>query len=659
MRFRSTLVTVAFGALPGLLIYSTAFPQPTQHKKTKPGAKAAPPAASPTQAAYAKEIVPLVKQFCGGCHSGASPAAGLALTSFPDVAAVLKARDVWANVATNVQNAHMPPDGAPHPTQAQRDLLVHWVAGTLAMGGPAEVHEHVTLRRLNRTEYNNTIRDLLGVEFHPADDFPADDVGYGFDNIGEVLSLSPLLLEKYLSAAEKVAQAAIITPEAAPPQQPGTPTPLPPFQQKINAYHPTPATREAVTRKILADFARRAYRRPVTQAEVDRLVRCAMLAKREGESFERGIQLGVEAALVSPSFLFRAGADPKPSKAAVPRLLNDYEIASRLSYFLWSSMPDEALFTLAQKGKLHDPTVLSAQVKRMLRDPKAQALADNFAGQWLQLRNLANVAPDHERFPDFNDTLRAAMRTETEMFFESIVNEDHSVLDFLSADYTFLNEPLAKHYGITGVTGDNFRRVTLTGDQRGGLLSQASILTVTSNPTRTSPVKRGKWVLEQLLGTPLPPPLPGVGQLPDDKQGPLVGTLRQRMEQHRKNPICASCHARMDPIGFGLENYDAVGGWRTQDGNLPIDASGVLPDGKSFNGPAQLKTILLSKKDQFVHCLSEKLLIYALGRGLDPPDERAVDTVVAKTAKQGYRFSALITAIVQSDPFRLRKGKGA
>jgi hypothetical protein len=321
-------------------------------------------------------------------------------------------------------------------------------------------------------------------------------------------------------------------------------------------------------------------------------------------------------------------------------------------------MPDDELLNLAAKGTLQNPTVLAGQLKRMLNDPKAHSLAENFAGQWLELRNLATVSPDTMRFPDFNDKLRSAMKTETEMFFDSIVKDDRSILDFIDAKYTFLNEPLAKHYGITGVTGDDFRRVELTSNERGGLLSQASILTVTSNPTRTSPVKRGKWVLEQLLDQPPPPPPPGVPALADDKKGPLVGTLRQRMEQHRTNPLCASCHANLDPMGFGLENYDATGGWRTQDGGQPIDASGVLPGNIKFNGPAELKAILKTKKTLVARCISEKLLTYGLGRGVESTDKCWLDGIVDYVAKHDYRFSAVITAIVQSDPFRKRRGDG-
>ena len=344
--------------------------------------------------------------------------------------------------------------------------------------------------------------------------------------------------------------------------------PLPASNRRILFVSPKSlADQDVCTRRVLADFARRAYRRPVTAPEVDRLVRYVKGAQKQGDSWERGIQLGITAVLVSPNFLFRVEADPNP-KGSNAHLVSDYELASRLSYYLWSSMPDETLFKLAAKGMLQKPEMLKAQVKRMLRDPKAQSLADNFAGQWLQLRNLATISPNTGQFKDWNDTLRKSMRTETEMFFEAIVTEDRSVLDFLDAKFTYLNEPLAKHYGIEGVTGDNFRRVTLSGDQRGGLLGQASILTVTSNPTRTSPVKRGKWVLEQFFNTPPPPAPPNVPKLDDDAHGPLQGTLRQRMEQHRKDPTCASCHARMDPIGFGLENYDAVGAWRNFDGKI-------------------------------------------------------------------------------------------
>jgi hypothetical protein len=337
--------------------------------------------------------------------------------------------------------------------------------------------------------------------------------------------------------------------------------------------------------------------------------------------------------------------------------VDEYALASRLSYFLWSSMPDEQLFDLAAHGKLRRN--LDAQVTRMLKDPKSSAFVENFAGQWLQLRNLKLVAPDTKQFPAFDDSLRVAMQKETEMFFDSILHENRSVLDFISADYTFVNEKLGKLYGLKDVKGENFRKVSLNNPERGGLLSQASILTLTSNPTRTSPVKRGKWVLENLLGAPPPPPPPNVPELNESKDAVLTGTLRQRMEQHRSNPSCASCHARMDPIGFGLENFDAIGEWRQKDAGLQIDPSGTLVTGESFNGPSGLRAILLKqKRDEFIRCISEKVLTYALGRGLEYYDKCAVDQITKNLAKDHYRFSSLIAEVVKSVPFQMRRGEG-
>jgi hypothetical protein len=340
--------------------------------------------------------------------------------------------------------------------------------------------------------------------------------------------------------------------------------------------------------------------------------------------------------------------------------IGDYEFASRLSYFLWSSMPDEELFTLAANRTLRDPAVLESQVSRMLKSPKSQALVDQFASQWLQIHNLRNAARDPAGFPGFDPELRDAMARETLLCFGYVVAQNRSILELLDADYTFLNERLAKHYGISNVAGNQFRKVPLAGNRnRGGLVTQASILTVTSNPTRTSPVKRGKWILEQILGTPPPPPPPDIPALPDDKKTPLTGTLRQRMEQHRANPSCASCHARLDPLGFGLENFDAIGAWRDRDGDAPIDATGVLPTGESFNGPAELKTVLKSKSDAFVRNLVEKMTTFATGRGIEPADVCAIDTIVADLAQNQHKFHRLILDIVRSDPFQKRRSLGA
>jgi hypothetical protein len=415
------------------------------------------------------------------------------------------------------------------------------------------------------------------------------------------------------------------------------------------------------SREVLERFASRAYRRPVAPDELARLLKLADARLAKGDKWEAAMQFAMTAVLVSPKFLFRVELDDRPDSAN-PHPLDEYQLASRLSYFLWSSMPDQELFDLAAKKQL--TANLDAQVKRMLRDPKAQALVDNFVMQWLQLQPLKNASPDPKKFPQFNEQLRAAMLTETKLFFGEIVREDRRILDILDADFTYVNGPLAKHYGIPfGAKGggrrnwEEFVRVELKGTNRGGVLTQASLLTVTSNPGRTSPVKRGRYVLEQLLGTPPPPPPPNVPELEKDGKAVNAGTLRQQMEAHRKNPACANCHAKMDGLGFGLENFDAIGGYRTKDGSSPIDASGELPGNVKFNGPAELKAVLLSKKDLFARCLTEKMMTYALGRGLEFYDRRAVDAVVAGVAKNDYKFSALVTEIVRSDPFRMRRGK--
>ena len=744
--------------------------------------------AQKTKPSFERDVAPIIKQYCLDCHGAEDPSAGIALNDLK-TAAILKHRDVWDLVAQNVDSGHMPPKRKPGPTRAQRDRLVEWIQSTLsAVDCNIEDPGHITLHRLNREEYNNTIRDLVGVDFKPAADFPSDDVGYGFDNIGDVLSISPLLMEKYLGAAEQITEKAIVVPDLktvrfnaerldpdsvndtdggnvllgvtgsdatiehefardgdyifrvrafgqqfgpepvrmsirldgkelrlvdvkAEANAPATfeetinvkagkhklsavytnnykvvdaPDPkdrgdrnllveffevtgplgqpeLPSSHRRIIFQQPTETNRIETARTLLRAFARRAYRRPVSDAEVERLLRYVTLAQKQGESFERGIQLAVQAILTSPHFLFRVETDPKVTDDKKIGLLDDYQLASRLSYFLWSSMPDEELFQCAERGELKDPVVLEKQARRMLKDVKARALADNFASQWLTLRNLDTFAPDPDHFPNFTDALRLAMRKETELFFQAIVREDRSIMDFLDARFTFLNEPLARHYGIKGVYGNEFRRVVfdaIQSEQRGGLLTQASVLTVTSNPTRTSPVKRGKWVLETIFGTPPPPPPPGVPELEETKKAITATTVRQRLEEHRKNPACASCHARMDGIGFGLENYDAVGAWRTRDGNSAVDSSGTLTSGESFQGATQLKTILKSKKNEFATALSAKLLTYALGRGLESYDKCVVQDIVKYATQRDYRFSALVIGVVQSDAFRKRRSTG-
>jgi mono/diheme cytochrome c family protein len=592
---------------------------------------------------FAKDIAPLVQQYCGRCHGERRPRGGMVLTGFTDNDSVRKKRSVWEQVGDNLRSGDMPPPGRPRPSADELAKINAWLdAVVFQMDCNGEQDPgSVTLRRLNRAEYNNTIRDLFGIQFQPADDFPQDDVGYGFDNIGDVLSLPPLLMEKYLAAAEKVVEKVMASPEA-----------------RKRLFIVTTQNEEAA-RQILERFAGRAYRRPLRRDEVQRLLRFVEMAEKNHEGFDAGIGLAVQAVLASPHFLFRVEMDRRPDNPKAIHPVTDYELASRLSYFLWSSMPDDELFDLARDKKLHQADVLEKQVRRMLKDWRARALVDNFAGQWLQLRTLKEFKPDPDLFPRFDEKLRAAMLKETELFFDNVVREDRSVLDFIDSDYTFVNERLAKHYGLSGVKGEEFRRVSLTGTPRGGILTQAAVLSVTSNPTRTSPVKRGKWILENILGTPPPPPPPGVEELKDDKEAVLSGSLRQRMEQHRANPNCATCHQRMDPLGFGFENFDAVGGWRTREGKHAIDPSGVLPNGQSFKGPVELRAILKTRREAFARCLAEKLLTYALGRGVERFDRCALDDIVKSAAKDDFKFSRLALDIVKSDPFQKRRGKGS
>jgi hypothetical protein len=417
-------------------------------------------------------------------------------------------------------------------------------------------------------------------------------------------------------------------------------------------------TPEQAAREILKPFASRAFRRPARPEEVDALVRLVNPALEEGETFERGIQIAVAAVLVSPHFLFRVEIDPEADNPKSIRELNDYELASRLSYFLWSSMPDDELFSLADRGVLHEDDVLEAQIRRMLQSDKAQALVVNFGGQWLNLRNLEDVTPDPTRFGHFSDALRRDMRRETELFFATVMREDRSILEFLTGDFTMVNGRLAGHYGMNGISGEEFQKVALTDGKRIGLLTHASILTLTSNPTRTSPVKRGKWIMENILGTPPPDPPPNVPMLEEAQKASPNLSLREQMVLHRKNPVCASCHRKMDPLGFGFENFDAVGRWRNKDGEFPVDASGELPGGERFSGPADLVRILAKRKTQFTETLVSRMLVYALGRGLKPYDQSAIDEIVGRVEKNDYRFSSVITGIVMSRPFRMRRGDG-
>jgi mono/diheme cytochrome c family protein len=744
-------------------------------------------------------VAPFVAKHCIDCHGPQKKKANLALHIYKDEKALLKDRKVWTSVLQMLTSGEMPPVGRPQPTIEEVEALQKAVYGIfdVADAGKRDPGK-VTMRRLNRAEYKNTIRDLVGVDFDPTEDFPADDVGYGFDNIGDVLSISPVLMERYLVAAEEITRRAIHVGDPPPPAKrptagqflqskeskiirdtslrildvagdfsathkildegkytfrirayskqvgdepvkvafkvdgeqihtaeikPGSgktdakiyeapPLDLKPGEHTISLTFLNPYTdpdakktedakrtlyvrnfefegppdtmppihkrlmlcdrslpKRKQAREILTRFASRAYRRPATKDEIERLLQFVDRAEKNNERFEAGIQLAMQAVLCSPKFLFRVELDDRPTLGE-PHPITDYQLASRLSFFLWNTMPDDELFSLARKNQLHEN--VETQVRRMLKDPRASALTESFLTQWLQLGLLKNASPDRKLFPDFDDPLRAAMARETQLAFDAIHREDRSVLELIDAPYTFLNERLARHYGITDTAGntsflgrkirgetiprDKFVKVSLQGDQRGGILTQASVLTITSNPTRTSPVKRGKWVLEQILGTPPPPPPPNVPEL-EDKGRQLTGSLRQRMEQHRENPSCANCHARMDAMGFAFENFDAIGRFRKKDGNFEIDPSGTLPSGQSFKGPGELKQVLLSKKDLFARTLTEKLLTYALGRGLEYYDRKAVDGIVAAVRQGDYRFSTMVVEITKSDPFRMRRGK--
>ncbi|HVQ14363.1 MAG TPA: DUF1592 domain-containing protein, partial [Vicinamibacterales bacterium] len=427
-----------------------------------------------------------------------------------------------------------------------------------------------------------------------------------------------------------------------------------PSRRAIFTCHPTSERRERdCASQILSRLARRGYRQPVSKAEMEPILTFYDTARRKS-GFESGIQRGLERILASPRFAFRVEHDPETVTPGAPYRVSDVELASRLSFFLWSSIPDDTLLDLAGRGQLKDPAVLDQQVRRMLADPRSSALVDNFAGQWLQLRNVRSVLPNSDEFPDFDDNLRQSFRKETELLFESIIREDRNVLDLLRADYTFVNERLARHYGIPGIYGSRFRRVPVTDDARKGLLGKGSMLAVTSHAERTSPVLRGKWVLENIVGLPVPPPPPDIPQLKPPEEGQKPKTLREQMAEHRTNPTCATCHKVMDPVGLSLENFDAVGAWRTQEAGGAIDVSGQLADGRPVNGVVTLRQAILDRPELFVGTMTEKLMIYALGRGVSAEDMPEVRRVLREASAHDYRFSSLVLGIVKSVPFQMR-----
>lgn len=742
-------------------------------------------------------VAPFVETHCSGCHSGDEAEAGLALERLLEAPSAAHRRREWQRVLTRLERGEMPPPEMDQPEPEERQAIVAWLKAALADPDCSQPQDpgRVTLRRLNRIEYQNTIRDLLGVEFNAVAVFPRDELGFGFDNNGDVLSLPPVLLEKYLQAAEDIAAQAIVTPEAvegprqrfewgelhggsaaadgargqftngrvwaeAPIDVPGEyvlraevfatqagdePTRIKLFagdrdlgvvpvtaegddpQTLVSRFtadagnlavgveltndHWDPAAEDPQrrdrnlfvrsltivgpiesfktenlpegrrrvlswtpsleewksgdqwiepSRELIGRLLIRAYRRPPTGEEIDRLIAFAGASRERGDSFERAMQLVLEATLASPQFLFRGEpSDSNVSEQGVHEL-NEFALASRLSYFLWSSMPDEPLLRLAADGKLRRE--LDGQIDRMLASPQADQLVRNFGEQWLETRRLDGMQRDAELFPDYDESLGEAFRQETYLLLKDIVQNDRPLTTLLSADYSFLNARLAKHYGLgetegEGPDGDAFVRMELPTERRSGLLAHGSVLAVTSHDDRTAPVLRGKWVLDHLLADPPAPPPPGVGVLPEATGEFAEKSLRERLEIHRADPSCAVCHNRMDPLGLAMENFDAVGRWREHDGADKIDASGQLPDGRRLDGPGGLRDVLLEDFPKVRRCIAEKLLTYALGRGLEPYDQCAVNEVVAAAESQGDTFASMVRAIVKSDPFQKRNGE--
>lgn len=763
-------------------------------------------AAAPADSASpGSPVAGLINQYCVTCHNNRLKTGGLTLDQI-DLTQVPAHADVWEKVIRKLRSGTMPPAGVKRPDRAAYAAAATWLENQIDQAAVAHPFAgRPALHRLNRTEYANSIRDLLDLEINVAELLPPDDAAFGFDNNADVLGVSPALEERYLTAAGKIARLAIGDPELpatsetwrirqdlsqdqhvegtplgtvggtavryefpldgtyrfraklyrtnldivrgletahqvefsldgrriklatfggnedlaalfdkptdtgdavdarldvqvpvtagahtiavaflANPQF-AEPARLEPFvRSSVDNFdwsgHPhlqiltvsgpfdpagpgdtptrkriflcrpeKPANAEACARRILSNLIARAYRQAAAPAaDIDRVM---AVYRAHDANFDSAIEAALERILASPKFVFRAERDPEKLASGSVYKLGGTDLASRLSFFLWSSIPDERLLELGDR--LQDLTVEETEARRMLADPRAQALVANFAGQWLQLRNLANFQPNTDEFPDFDDNLRQAFRRETELLFQTVLSENRSVLDLLNADFTFLNQRLAQHYGVPGIYGDGFRRVAITDDARRGLLGQASILALTSHAERTSPVLRGKWVLQNLLGLEVPPPPPDVPPLKPTEPGDRPKTMREQMAEHRASPVCASCHKTLDPIGFALENFDAVGAWRAQDAGQAIDASGELADGTKVDGVVALRQAILSRPEVFVQTVAEKLMVYALGRGLDYRDMPAVRRLVKDSAKQNYSLSSLVLGVTGSTPFRM------
>ena len=586
---------------------------------------------------FQKDIRPVLEQYCFGCHDDTAKGE-VNLEALSEDGSFWRDPKVWEKALAQLHDRVMPPAKKEQPKDGDRARIVDWLRTTLANPDAKMVPRdpgRTVIHRLSRLEYNNTIRDLLGVETHPADNFPPDGGGGGgFDNNASTLFVPPILMERYLAAATEIVTTA----------KPALLFPARPAAGKDE---------RAAAKESFAKLAGRAFRRPADAEEMNGLLALYDAARKRGESWEESVRLGVRAMLASPAFLFRA-EEERPGTEA--HRVNDFELASRLSYFLWSSMPDDPLLALAAAKKLHEPATLEAQVHRMLADPKARILAENFGGQWLRTKELkTGVTPATDKFPEFTPALRDAMYREVVEFFQSLLHENQPLTDFLDCDYTFANETLAKQYGLPGVSGDEFRRVALTDRNRGGVITMGAVLTLTSYPRRTSPVLRGKWVMEEILGTPPPAPPPMIKSLPTSDKPKNGLTFRQQLEHHRSKIECAGCHARMDPLGMGLENFNPVGAWRNDIAGAPVDSAGQLPDSREFSGPVELKKLLLDRKDEFTRNLTERMLSYALGRGIEPGDWFPVHEISKAVAADGYRAQRLVLEIARSYPFQYRR----
>jgi hypothetical protein len=591
---------------------------------------------------FDRNIEPMLGRLCYGCHNDDKTKGDVNLRQDHDLRQIVEHRKTWLTALKELSEKEMPPAKAkPQPTAEERDVLIRFIDKTVNSLDCTHVVDpgKPLARRLNRSDYANAMRDLLGVDVDAAATLPADGISYGFDDIGDALSMSPLLVDRYYDAARRALDALWRDPGALariiPPQ---------PADQAGEA---------AAARSIIAAFAMRAYRKPVPAGHLDKLMGIFAKARAKSARFTDAVRPMLEAVLISPRFLVRI-EDDQPD-AAGAYAVSAYDLASRLSFFLWSGPPDPELIAAAASGAILKSGEIERQAKRMLADPRASALAENFFGQWLQIRSLEDMRPDQAHFPEFTPTLKKAFAQEAALFIGEIVHQDHPITDLLDADYTYLNEELAHHYGIRGVTGTQMRRVALADHRRGGVVTMGALLTVTSDPTRTNIPRRGNYLMGTILGTPPPPPPAMVPPLEQSTGTGAPLTVREMLEIHRRKPECAVCHAKIDPLGFSLDNFNAIGTWQDQEAGKPVDASGVLPSGESFSGPIELKKILIARTPSFAKTLSEQMLIYALGRGLIYQDDCVIKDAQAALARDGYRFSSLVLTVVASFPFTHRR----